>query len=299
MDAEEDHSAGKEQAETRFTGVEDMDPNVIFALSVLGVLGLIFGAGLAFASRRFAVRVDPRVERIKEILPGVNCGGCGHPGCPQFAEALVKGEASPSDCAPGGEEVSQRVAEILGVEAGEVVKKVAVVRCRGGDEECGARFTYDGLPSCEAAHLLGGGPKACAYGCLGLDSCVRVCPYDALSMGSNGLPVVDEEHCTGCGLCVKACPRSIIALAPMNQRVYLACVSQDRAKQVKSVCTAGCFACRICVSPKVTPSEVIVMEGNLPRILWDKVAGLEELEPAVEKCPAGCFVVREREPVPA
>jgi Na+-translocating ferredoxin:NAD+ oxidoreductase RNF subunit RnfB len=273
-----------------------MDANVVFALSVLGLLGLVFGAGLAFASLKFAVRVDPRVESIKEILPGANCGGCGHPGCPQFAEALVRGEAEPSACAPGGGEVAEAVAEILGVEAGEVVKKVAVVRCRGDAEACPDRFRYDGLPTCGAAHLVGGGPKGCVYGCLGLGSCVEVCPYEAIAMQSNGLPAVDEDSCTGCGLCVKACPRGILALVSANETVYVACVSRDKAKQVKAVCSAGCFACRMCTTPKVTPSGVIEMDGNLPKILWEKVSGVEELQPAVEKCPAGCFVVRERQP---
>ncbi len=269
-----------------------MDSNVIFALLVLGILGLIFGAGLAFASKKFAVRVDPRVERIKQVLPGANCGGCGHPGCPQFAEALVRGEAKPSDCSPGGEEVIRHVSEILGVEAEDVVRKVAIVRCRGDREACPDRFDYDGLPTCGAAHLVGGGPKACLYGCLGLGSCVEVCPYEAIHMGQRGLPTVDEASCTGCGLCVRACPRGIIALAPVSQPVYVACVSQDKGKDVKDTCSAGCFACRMCTTPKVTPSGVIDMDGNLPRILWDKVTGEEELQGAIEKCPAQCFAVR-------
>jgi electron transport complex protein RnfB len=272
-----------------------MDPNVLFALAVLGLLGLIFGAGLAFASKKFAVRVDPRVERLKDVLPGANCGGCGHPGCPQFAEALVRGDANPTDCAPGGEDVARKIAEILGVEAGKMVRNIAVVRCRGDEEACPDRFTYDGLPTCEAAHLLSGGPKGCVYGCLGLGSCVSVCPYEAIRMGPNKLPIVDEKRCTGCSLCVRACPRGIIALMPESQTVYVACVSQDKAKRVKDVCTAGCFACRMCTTPKVTPAGVIEMDGNLPKILWDKISSVEELQGAIEKCPAHCFVVRGRQ----
>ena len=50
---------------------------VLFAFLVLGGLGLVFGAVLAFASRVFAVEVDPREEAIIGCLPGANCGGCG------------------------------------------------------------------------------------------------------------------------------------------------------------------------------------------------------------------------------
>ena len=58
---------------------------------VLGILGLIFGAVLAYASKKFAVEVDPRVEAILEVLPGANCGGCGFPGCGGLASAIAEG----------------------------------------------------------------------------------------------------------------------------------------------------------------------------------------------------------------
>ncbi len=168
--------------------------------------------------------------------------------------------------------------------------KVAVVQCRGGKAEAVEKFAYFGPQDCTAATLVGGGHKGCSYGCLGLGSCVRACPFGAMYMSDNGLPVVIEEKCTGCNVCVVTCPRGIMALIPRSQKVYLGCVSQDKLKAVKSVCTVGCYTCKICVTPKVTPSGAIVMEGNLPVI---KDIDSPDLYTAAEKCPAGCYVARE------
>ena len=62
------------------------------------VLGLLFGVGLFYASRVFHVKEDPRIGKVLEALPGANCGACGQPGCLPFAEKLVAGEVTPSQC---------------------------------------------------------------------------------------------------------------------------------------------------------------------------------------------------------
>jgi len=141
---------------------------------------------------------------------------------------------------------------------------------------------------CEAAELLEAGAKACLYGCLGMGTCVRVCPFGALRMTDNRLPAVLEEKCTGCGKCVAACPRRVIALVPRRQRVYLGCVSRDKGKGVKAVCAKGCIACGLCAMPKITPSGKVVMKDNLPEFPPD----WEDFTAAAEKCPSGCFVIR-------
>jgi len=263
--------------------------SLLYAVLSLGGLGLLLGVGLAVASKKFAVSVDPKIEAVLEILPGANCGGCGYPGCSGFAEAVVGGKVLVTDCKPGGPEMAHRIAEILGVEVGEVAPEVASVHCQGGQREAREKCRYEGLESCAAAELIARGSKGCLYGCLGLGDCVRACPYEALVMSDNELPVVLEEKCTACGLCVGACPRGIMQLIPKSARVYLGCVSQDRAKAVKNVCTVGCIGCKLCSTPKVTPSGAIKMEGNLPAIDYTVE---DDLENAVEKCPTKSYVVR-------
>jgi electron transport complex protein RnfB len=268
-----------------------MDIVVISSILGIGGLGLLFGASLAYASKKFAVEVDPKIEEILEKLPGANCGGCGYPGCSGYAEAVVKSGASMTLCAPGGQAVIQDIANILGVEAADMGEKmVAVVQCRGDNEKAPKRFHYAGITNCQAAQILMGGDKACVYGCLGLGTCVESCPFGAMRMGEDGLPIVIEEKCTACGNCVSACPRGIMKLIPVSQKVFLGCVSQDKGKAVKQVCKVGCTGCTLCANPKTTPSGSIQMKGNLPEIVDIKA---DDLMTAVEKCPTKSFVVRE------
>jgi len=273
-----------------------MDFSIISAVAVMGTLGLVFGAGLAIASRIFEVKRDQRVELLEAVLPGANCGACGAPGCSGFAEGVVQGIYPVNGCTAGGAEVAAQVAKIMGTEAGELVEQVAVVRCRGSHDTATDRAVYNGISDCRAAVLIDNGAKGCEYGCLGLGTCVVSCPFEAIQMGDNGLPVVDEDLCTGCGECVKACPRNIMELLPRHQKVYLACVSRDFGKSVKAVCKVGCIGCSLCANPKNIENEIITMDGKLPVMHYDKVEDpLTDFSNVVEKCPSRCFVVRGAE----
>jgi len=249
-------------------------------------LGITFGVGLAAAAKRFRVDIDPRVEEILEALPNANCGACGYAGCVGFAAAVVKGDAPADACVPGGPECAKLLAAIMGVEVGEREPKRAVVHCQGGGAEARREFDYSGLLDCRAAVLVQGGPKACKYGCIGFGTCASVCPFDAMIMSPNGLPVISEEKCTACGLCAKACPVGIISILASDQRVFLGCSNPaTRGKAMKEMCSRGCIKCRLCV--KATKSGAIEWGDDLPKIDFEK---WEDPDAAVEKCPMGCFV---------
>ena len=99
--------------------------SILAAVLTLTVLGLLFGLLLAVGSKIFAVEQDERIPQVQECLPGANCGGCGYAGCANLAEAIVNGEAAVNTCPVGGAETAQKIAEIMGVEAGETVKMTA------------------------------------------------------------------------------------------------------------------------------------------------------------------------------
>jgi electron transport complex protein RnfB len=274
-----------------------MNFTIYSALIVMGGLGLLFGIGLALASRIFYVEKDPRVEQIEAILPNANCGACGAPGCAGFAEGVVKGKYSVSGCTVGGMKLVAQITQIMGTEAEEFIAKLAVVRCRGDRQNCSERAIYQGVMECKAATLIDNGSKGCIYGCLGLGTCVSACPFNAISMSDEGLPVIDESLCVGCGKCVSACPRGIIELIPSNQNVFIGCVSKDFGKAVKSVCKVGCIGCGLCANPKTTSNEIITMDGKLPVIHYEKAEDpWKDLEKAVEKCPTKSFGVRGDQP---
>ncbi|MCW9029363.1 MAG: RnfABCDGE type electron transport complex subunit B, partial [Kangiella sp.] len=89
--------------------------DLLVAVIILAVLGLIFGAILGFASVKFKVEGDPIVDQINEVLPQTQCGQCGYPGCKPYAEAIANGDAI-NKCPPGGEAGVKALADLLGRE---------------------------------------------------------------------------------------------------------------------------------------------------------------------------------------
>ena len=152
--------------------------SILYAVLIVGGVGLFIGIALGIAGKFLSVEVDEKEVAIREALPGNNCGGCGYPGCDGLAAAIASGESEPSACPVGGAPVAKKIADILGVEA-EVVPKVAYVSCSGDCDKAKDKYNYYGNMSCQdAANIPGGGAKACSYGCLGLGSCVKACEFD-------------------------------------------------------------------------------------------------------------------------
>jgi formate dehydrogenase beta subunit len=212
---------------------------MLTGLIVLGGLGALCGVGLAVAAKLFYVYVDPKIEAVAEALPGANCGGCGFPGCGANAEAIVKGKSSPTSCVAGGSDVGPSVAAILGVAAEVREPDVARPGCTYGFQDADIKFLYDGVRDCRAAVLLSGGSKVCPIGCVGLGTCARACPFDALSMGPDNLPVVNLAKCTGCGTCERICPKNIITLTSNSRRIGREYTLDQCTAPCQRFCPAG------------------------------------------------------------
>jgi NADPH-dependent glutamate synthase beta subunit-like oxidoreductase len=212
---------------------------MLTGLIVLGGLGALCGLGLAVAAKVFYVFVDPKIEAVTEALPGANCGGCGFAGCGANAEAIVKGKSSPSSCVAGGEDVAPAIAAILGIAVGARAPDVAQPGCTYGVQDADLKFLYDGVRDCRAAVLLSGGSKVCPIGCVGLGTCARACPFGALSMGPDNLPVVDLTKCTGCGTCERICPKSIITLTSSSRRIGREYTLAECTAPCQRSCPAG------------------------------------------------------------
>ena len=254
---------------------------IYFAVALLAVLGVIFGIALAVVASKFVVKVDPKVDQVRETLPGANCGACGFAGCMGYAEAVVGNpDVAPNLCAPGKSPVAQKIAQITGKAAGSVDPKIARVFCQGGRSKSQRKFIYSGVMDCTAAVLAAGGDKSCDFGCLGYATCMRACPFDAITMSADSLPIISKEKCTACGKCVAACPKQVIELGLMSKAVVISCHSRDKGVDVKKKCQVGCIACGICV--RTCPVDAIKLENNLARIDHSKciTCGL-----CVKKCP--------------
>lgn len=248
-------------------------------VGVLGGLGIIFGAGLSIASRIFQVEVNPKVEEVREALPGANCGACGFPGCDGLANAIAEGNAPVTACSVGGQVVADKIAEIMGVNPVATEKKVAVVLCQGDCDKAKDKYEYHGIMDCRAQNILAGGSKSCSYGCLGCGTCKDVCEFGAIEI-INGVAVIDKEKCTSCEKCIEACPKNIIELVPYEQQVIVKCKSKDAGKVVRGNCSIGCIGCRICV--RSCPEEAFNFGNFLAEINYDKCTNCGT---CVEKCP--------------
>lgn len=209
------------------------------AAIAIGGLGIVAALALGIAAKVFYVEVDPLVVEIEEALPGANCGGCGQPGCSGAAVAIAAGKMPPNGCVAGGADVAVEIAAILGVEVKETEPEIAKVGCRYPVKRADTKFQYHGVQDCRAAFLLYGGPKECPVGCIGLGSCIRSCPFGALSMGPDNLPVVDEEKCTGCGSCVRTCPAGIMQLTSVSNRILNEFSWEECTAPCQRRCPAG------------------------------------------------------------
>ncbi len=268
-----------------------MEP-VLTAILTVGAIGMVAGLILGMTAKIFYVHVDPRIGQVSDILPGANCGGCGYAGCTDLAAAIVQGNAPANACKAASSELAQEIATMLGISVEMQERQVAQIFCQGDASRAQRKFVYMGVQDCRAAQSVSGGDKACAYGCLGLGTCVRACFFGALHMGPNGLPVVDTELCTGCGSCANICPRHIPKLIPVSQKAATFCSSHDVGRLVKEVCEVGCLGDGIC--KKVCPENAVTMDKFLSVVDPAKCTGCGK---CFEKCPTGIIqaVVLTRE----
>lgn len=260
---------------------------ILIPILTLGILGALFGVGLAIASKKFAVQTDPRLEKVHGLLPGANCGVCAAAGCFGFAEDLLSGKRSLDACRVSEEAVREKIAQLLGQKIEKKVKLIATLHCYGG-KKVGDRFLYKGIKDCIAAALALGGQKNCTYGCPGLATCVKVCPFDAISMSWEGIPVVDENKCKACNKCVEICPKELFSLLPLTHNVYVACSSQDLGKDTRLACPVGCIACRKC--EQVCLIDAIHVIDDLAVIDYKKCTSCGE---CVKVCPMKTIRIRK------
>jgi Na+-translocating ferredoxin:NAD+ oxidoreductase RNF subunit RnfB len=259
---------------------------ILEAILILSGVGLVFGVFIALANKRLWIWEDPRIDLVAQMLPNANCGACGLPGCRAFAEQAVERKIAPAQCTVSSESTRQAIAGFLGVEAGSAVKRVARLLCAGGTDVALMQAEYRGIATCATAAAVAGGGKGCAWGCLGLADCERICDFDAIRMSETGLPVVDPDKCTACGDCIEACPKEILVLLPLDHRLLVQCRNLIEGDEVLEDCKVACTACGKCVQD--APPGLISVASGVAVVDYERVA--EATENAVARCPTGAIV---------
>lgn len=260
--------------------------HILYSTGFMATLGCSLALVLAIANRRFYVYEDPRINEVEELLPHTNCGACGTAGCRAFAEAVVAGRLQPGQCTVNNAAANEVIANFLGVDAGQIEKRIARLACAGGTHVARMRAHYDGLPSCRAAAAISGGGKACSWGCLGLSDCEDVCEFDAITMNAVGLPVVDSERCTACGDCVEICPKQLFSIEPVSHRLWVACKNEDFGDNAENICEVACNACERCAMD--APEALVNIVNNLAVVDYSKNALATSLP--IQRCPTGAIV---------
>lgn len=263
---------------------------VAIATAIVAGVGLFIGLFLGFAAKTFEVKIDERETKVRELLPGANCGGCGYPGCDGLASAIAKGNAPANGCPVANKEAHAKIAEVMGTVVEETEKKVAFVKCSGTCDKTQVKYEYYGVQDCNKVALVPGkGNKKCSYGCMGYGSCVKACNFDAIHI-INGIAAVDKEKCSGCSACVAQCPNKLIEMVPAAARYLVACSSLDKGKDTKAACLAGCIGCKLCV--KACEYGAITVDNNIAYIDYSKC---ENCGKCAAVCPVKVILVKQEE----
>jgi len=260
--------------------------SILIPVISLGGIAFVLGLCIVFVSKTFYVQEDPLLSTVIDLLPGANCGGCGYPGCSQFAAALVEKKDPSMVCTFGGPEIAQKIGSALGIQMSETEPLVCTVRCHGTDNVAKVTANYHGIKDCWTVKIAFHGTKICPYGCLGLGSCISACDYGALSL-KDGIINVNPDRCTGCGLCVDACPQQVLEMQPREPwKYYVACSSKDKGALTMKYCEVGCIGCKKC--EKICPTDAIKVENFCATIDQEKCSacGL-----CAEVCPTNSIVL--------
>jgi electron transport complex protein RnfB len=130
--------------------------------------------------------------QIEDLLPQTQCTKCGYPSCRQYAEAIVRQEASYNQCPPGGQEGVSRLATILGQPV------IPLNTSHGAERERPVAIIEE------------------AY-CIGCTLCIQACPVDAIVGAAKQMHTVIPGLCTGCDLCVAPCPVDCIRMVSVTE----------------------------------------------------------------------------------
>lgn len=154
-----------------------------------------------------------KIAQIDACLPQTQCGLCDHPdGCLPYAAAIVTGDEPYNKCVPGGQPVTDAIAQIIGQDNPQK-------SCHNNPTD-----TLATAPSKWPIDPTSKRPTEVRAviredDCIGCTKCIPACPVDAIVGTGKHMHTIFTDLCTGCELCIAPCPVDCIDLVTTHREI--------------------------------------------------------------------------------
>lgn len=154
-----------------------------------------------------------KIAQIDACLPQTQCGLCDHPdGCLPYAAAIVTGDEPYNKCVPGGQPVTDAIAQIIGQDNPQK-------SCHNNPTD-----TLATAPSKWPIDPTSKRPTEVRAviredDCIGCTKCIPACPVDAIVGTGKHMHTIFTDLCTGCELCIAPCPVDCIDLVTTQREI--------------------------------------------------------------------------------
>ena len=153
---------------------------------------------------RLPVATQAKIARIDACLPQTQCGLCDHAdGCLPYAVAIVIDSEPYNKCVPGGQPVTDAIAQIINQDSSDIQPLNA--------EPSKWPIDVSSQRPVEVRAVIR------EDDCIGCTKCIPACPVDAIVGTGKHMHTIFTDLCTGCELCIAPCPVDCIDLVTVER----------------------------------------------------------------------------------
>ena len=153
---------------------------------------------------RLPAATQAKIARIDACLPQTQCGLCDHAdGCLPYAVAIVIDNEPYNKCVPGGQPVTDAIAQIINQDSSDTQPLNA--------EPSKWPIDVSSQRPVEVRAVIR------EDDCIGCTKCIPACPVDAIVGTGKHMHTIFTDLCTGCELCIAPCPVDCIDLVTVER----------------------------------------------------------------------------------
>ena len=153
---------------------------------------------------RLPTATQAKIARIDACLPQTQCGLCDQAdGCLPYAVAIVIDNEPYNKCVPGGQPVTDAIAQIINQDSSDTQPLNA--------EPSKWPIDVSSQRPVEVRAVIR------EDDCIGCTKCIPACPVDAIVGTGKHMHTIFTDLCTGCELCIAPCPVDCIDLVTVER----------------------------------------------------------------------------------